>query len=132
MPEWLVNILGTIGAAFAAALSAYIISLLNKITQKANIEVSAAEKSMLDDFIKDSVAFVFQTYTQELKDKAADGKLTADEAKEALTRATNLVREKSLTAGVSNLKSIILDDDKLKKLIEAKIPQIKDAIGDWR
>src|SRR5690625_1179924 len=69
-----------------------------------------------------SVAYVMQTYVDDLKAASADGTLTAEEQREAALRAVRTFKERMGVHGVEQLAAVVGDvDEWIRSQLEATI-----------
>jgi hypothetical protein len=114
--SWLSGNMELIVGAVVAILTAF--GLWDKLSAKAKDLVG--EKNMkIWEIVKGAVTETYTDYVREIKKGKADGKLTADEAKEARKRAT----EKAIAAAKEN--GITIASHLLPTLIEKAVNYMK-------
>ena len=113
------GIVGTAATALAVMLIAGIKALTTYLNKKAAFLMSAELKAKLDAAVETGVLKVKQTYVDALKSAASDGKLTKDEAREALGLA------KAEILNLLKLKNILVDNTEIESLVEAKLASMK-------
>lgn len=122
MIDW-TEILGIIiTTIFAPCLIAVVTQLFKLLGAKVKSEQLKTLLTDVETAVDSAVSFTAQTYVDDLKAKAADGKLTAEEQQEALSIAVNNAAA-HLTQSTKDYlnKNGVLIEEYLKTKIEAAI-----------
>ena len=115
-------VVNALSPVIGGAIATLLVALIGWVFRKFKISFSAERRARYDAVVSKHVKKTFQTYVQALKDKADDGKLTGDEAKEALARTVDGIGN-DLTGWYRKTVSEIKDD------VEAFIGGLKIAAG---
>ena len=117
---FLVNNLEVIVSAIVAILTAF--GIFTKV--EASIQRKLGEdKFKIWEMSKGVVTDVYHDYVREIKKNKEDGKLTADEAKEARNKAISLLKEKAKEEGIDAIK--VLGKSAFPALIEKAVNYLK-------
>lgn len=126
------QIVSIVGAVIAASITGIVAAILVKLKNKLNIEVTEKQEEQVKMALKESVLSVYQTFVTEAKEKAKDGKLTKEEAKQALDKAVGEAKKKlTKLSGIRNIiaEGLLKDEDSIQSKIESVIPEVKKDIA---
>jgi hypothetical protein len=119
-------ILQPILLAIATALAGFLTAALAKLGAKWKIELNQTQEAALRSKIRNAVLQVEQTYVSQLRAARADGKLTGQEALEALTKAIGISARDLGEQGKAKLISLTgKGGDALREVVEEEVGALK-------
>lgn len=130
----LLEILYMILPLLAVGLVALVVMGLRWLKKKGDLIDNKYVKGLKDDAIeelervaKDAILYTQQTLVEELKEKSEDGKLTKEEAKEALETAKEYFYDNVSDSTLDLVSSLIGPaEDWLEEFLEAKLGESKE------
>ena len=125
----LIGALGSVLTVVAVYLTrralAYLDSKTRFLDDQASVQKKEALQRRIEDLVRTAVGATQQTFVDGLKAKSADGKLTGEEASEALQRTRDAV------VPILGEEGIDIGRDALDLLVEAAVHKLKEnkALG---
>ena len=113
------GIVGTVATALAVMLIAGIKAVTAYVNKKAAFLMSEELKAKIDACVETGVLKVKQTFVDSIKAGAGNGKLTKDEAREALALA------KAEILNLLKLKNLLVNPAEIETLVEAKLASLR-------